>query len=206
MRKSLMIASIVAAVVAGLLAPASAPADASRCQQIEAALRSSGEELGYTGAELDNYVRQGSAKCWEEVAAEERVAAEVAAEERRQDEALEAEEAAKTAERQREKREAREVRREERREAERRRREWAHKPTVTRYKARVLLARALRKADAGLFWIDCRHGRINRTHWACKVSLFYRCLRGRAQVIGLGYREGEAMYRVHFGRFRQCHV
>lgn len=95
--------------------------------------------------------------------------------------------------------------REVRRERERERREWAHKPTVNARKANLLVEQRLRREVEG--WkhrtagsVDCRGGRVDRTHWRCKVRWLYRvpggerCRVGRFKVRGEGYRNGVAWY------------
>lgn len=91
------------------------------------------------------------------------------------------------------------------RQAERRQREWAHKPTVNARKARLLVEKRLQQDVEG--WkhrragsVDCRGGRVDRTHWRCKVRWLYRvpggerCRVGRFKVRGEGYRNGVAWY------------
>jgi hypothetical protein len=94
-----------------------------------------------------------------------------------------------------------------RREAERERREWAHKPTVTRAIAQEFARRLMRRTEIENWWLDCdRPGRINRITWACKVSIFYECLRGRIRVVGAGIKNGVKYFRAEGGRLRQCRV
>jgi hypothetical protein len=107
--------------------------------------------------------------------------------------------------RRREEKEEREIRAEERVE-EKEAREWAHKPTVTLHLARLLTVRTMRNSGLENWWIDCRGGRIDRTHWSCKVSLFYHCLRGRMRIWGAGYRNGRRWYGSQAGKFHPCRI
>lgn len=85
-------------------------------------------------------------------------------------------------------------------------REWAHKPTVTKPIAEEFAKRLMRKSHYSIWEVDCDGGRRNRTHWSCKVSIFYHCLRGRILVTGAGHKNGRSWYRADGGRLRQCRV
>lgn len=157
------------------------PAWADPCQEAEA--------LG----DRNEICRLG---CWDEGSAEERARAEEA----NRAEALEAE-----CEAQRHQ-EDREIGIQERREAARHRREWAHKPTVTLARAEEMARRAMHHTNQSNWWVDCDGGRINRTHWSCRIGFFYRCLRSRILVSGAGFKDGVPWYRTKGGRLRQCRV
>lgn len=66
-------------------------------------------------------------------------------------------------------------------------------PTVHRHEAETFTARSLRGFPgwiyAGERYLDCSHGKINRTRWRCRFG-WYRhgvCHLGRSQVYGESY-------------------
>ncbi len=186
--------------------PTFAAADKSDCESLESALRFAAEDFGWTTEQVDAYVQNGAASCWEEVKAEEAAQAAQDAEVRAAQE-KEAEEAAtKQAQERKEAREAHAIEREEVREARRRQREWAHKPTVTKPTAEEFAKRLMRKTSYSIWEVDCDGGRLNRTHWSCKVSIFYHCLRGRIQIFGEGYKDGRRWFGARGGKLRQCQI
>jgi len=186
--------------------PGFASADKSECEAVESALRSSAAGFGWTEEQVNAYVHNGAASCWEEVKADEAAEAAQNADVRAAQEKEAAEEAAQKAQERREAREVHANEREEVREARRRQREWAHKPTVTLATAREFAGRLMRKSDFPIWRIDCDGGRIDRTHWSCKVAIFYHCLRGRIQVFGEGHRNGRRWFGARGGRLRQCRI
>jgi hypothetical protein len=186
----------LALVLAGSVVPALATAS---CEVIDG----TGEPMT---PEKEERFRQLEAECRERIAAAEARDAEEAqrrAENEAGEKALEAEEAEEKArvrarERARQAKELRERRRE--------RREWAHKPTVTKRIAIEFSKWLMRKTNFTIWWIDCDGGRINRIRWSCKVSIFYKCLRGRIQVKGAGRKNGRPWYSANGGELRQCEV
>jgi hypothetical protein len=85
-------------------------------------------------------------------------------------------------------------------------REWRHKPTVTLPIATEFAKRAMRTSNTDVWEVDCRGGRINRTHWRCQVKVFYHCLRGRVRISGAGFKNHTPFYRWRFGNFHPCRI
>ncbi len=192
--------------LACLVWPTLAAADKSDCESLESALRFAAEDFGWTTEQVDAYVRENAASCWEEVKVEEAAEAAQDAEVRAAQEKEAAEEAAKKAQERKEALEVHAIEREEVREAHRRQREWAHKPTVTKPTAEEFAKRLMRKSSYSIWEVDCDGGRLSRTRWTCKVAIFYHCLRGRIQVFGEGHKEGLAWFGARGGKLRPCKI
>lgn len=121
--------------------------------------------------------------------------------ERERQEEKERKEAEEREEQERERKEEREQKARERRE-KREAREWAVKPKVTQKIAHQHAMSLLHKKvptwtyrTAGS--LECAGGKINRSHWRCRVSWIAGsvCHGGRLQVIGAGHINGQAIYR-----------
>lgn len=57
-------------------------------------------------------------------------------------------------------------------------------------------------------YIDCRGGRINRTHWRCRFAWTQgkrRCRIGRVQVFGVETKDNINYYEVH-DKIYDCHA
>lgn len=77
-------------------------------------------------------------------------------------------------------------------------------PTVHRPQAEGLTSRALRDIPGWVYaqerYLDCRHGKINRTHWRCRFGWFRHgvCHVGRSQVNGESYgANGQPLFASH---------
>jgi hypothetical protein len=165
-------------------------------------------ETKWTEAQKEAYVHEGAASCWQRVRDAERYEAEQDALVRKAQEEEVAREALRTAEKREREREQRSRERERAAEVRKLHREWRHKPTVTEGIAREFAWRLVRRsayADS-VYRVDCRGGRIDRTHWACKVAIFYRCLRSRIQVTGAGHKNGRPWFSASGGKLRQCQI
>lgn len=208
--RTLSSCAVLAVMIVGALsvAPAVAQAaEASSCEAWEAQFQQSLTELPWTEA-AEEEQRGLITKCWAEVkASEEREAAEEAQFRALQEREMAEETAEATAQAAEKREHEREERARERRQAhrwQRERREWAHKPTVTKGIALEFSKRLMRKSDFSIWWVDCDGGKINRTHWSCKVSIFYHCLRGRIRVTGVGTKNHRPWFQAKGGRLRQC--
>jgi hypothetical protein len=197
------------AVLVGLAFSASPAlaAEAADCLNLEgAALASFSTETKWTEEKKAEVAHEIAASCWQEVRDGERYVAEQDAEVRKAQEEEAAKEAALAAEKRDREREQRARERERAAEIRRMHREWRRKPTVTEATAREFAGRVMRSSDYPIYRIDCRGGRINRTHWTCKVAIFYHCLRGRIQVRGDGYKKGRPWFFARGGKLRQCQI
>lgn len=174
------------------------PSDREQCWRGEAAAVAN--ECRPIEAESGPYAAEG---CWEEVEvfessaraaaqARETVEREAAAEEQRERERGERE------------REARHRQHEKWREQARHQREWRHKPTVTLRMARYFARKLMLESEFSIWEVNCRGGRINRTHWRCNVRIFYHCLRGRIRVTGIGHKDHRAWYRAQGSELHPC--
>lgn len=83
-------------------------------------------------------------------------------------------------------------------------------PAVHRADAEEFAGRLLREKyptwtyrQAG--YLDCRRGKINRTHWRCRVGWYKGnfCRIGRVQVEGEYFFRGTPFYGTHL-RVRRC--
>ncbi len=83
-------------------------------------------------------------------------------------------------------------------------------PTVHLRDAEEFGGRALRndyvgwrKRDSG--YLDCRGGKVDRTHWACKFGWIrgQDCAIGKLQVYGEDFENGKPFYGVHI-KGRRC--
>lgn len=211
-----LIVLLVAVPVLLALWPASAEAvlewgTPAYCEEIESSYRDALIEYsGWTTEQIEAAVKEKAAPCWEAVHTAERVKAEENARfeaERRAEEQKEAEAKAKHERERREwEREARARERERIREARRHRREWQHKPTVTEPIARKFSRKVMRNSGLSIWSVECGGGRIDRTHWRCRVKIFYHCLRGRIRVTGIGIKDGLPWYRAQPGELRPCRI
>jgi hypothetical protein len=184
---------LVGAVLASLLVwPGIAAADRTTCEGVEASLRSVAEDSDWTAEEKEAYIRDGAASCWEEVQAEEVAAAEQDAEVRQTQEEEAAKEAARKAEKERVVREHRPG--------------LKRAPTVRKGLAIALVRRTLSKQQPGwrhrdYGYVDCDHGRVNRTHWRCRIGWgsdggSQKC--GRALVEGEAFENHRPYFAIHW--------
>lgn len=83
-------------------------------------------------------------------------------------------------------------------------------PTVTQGIAEEMAGRNLRAFPGWRYrqygYIDCAHGRINRTEWSCRVGWIHSggCRRGRVRVYGEYVYEGRKFFASNFKGYRGC--